>query len=700
MPSDELSEKLGNCSHEELLVLYKKLQEDYEASLSRIENLEIDNQYLSKLIDGRKGLSKRSKDIAEEVLENVPLGVGLINQAGIILYINSYFTEIFGYTASEIKTGEEWYRKAYPDPAYREKCVQLWTKDIENKVKFPEKESPVREYRIQCKDGTSKICEIFFGIKGDLVFTIFKDISKKKMNEQRIFQLSDKIINLVDSMPLGYIEIDKNYSISIWNQHAEKIFGYSNSEAMDRDIVKLLVPEVIRNEIYSILIAVTNQPGGTKSINENITKDGRTIICEWHIVPLKSEDGKIYAWGCLVLDVTQRIQFEEKLKEEKEKAEVANQVKSEFLANISHEIRTPLNAILGFSEILKEKLLGSEETLNYTNNIVKSGENLLNLLNDFLDLSKIESGRMELNLEPVSIRYLMNDLYNIYHNICREKGLDFILSIDESIPQTVILDQTRLRQVLFNLIGNAVKFTESGFIKVEVNGSINEDNLEKLNLKFSVSDSGVGIQKKHQKGLFESIKEFSMHTRHDNPGSGLGLSIAKKLVEMMNGTISLDSSLGQGSVFSFELKEVPYQGGVLISNSGHREIPSVNFKECILFLTEDIKVNRDVVKLMLKKYPAIHIYEMETGEDTLEKLKTVQPDLILMDIQLPGIDGYNTAKIIRANEKWKNIPILTLTAYAMKEHRDKYGAMFDEYLTKPINRFDLMEALIKYLPKE
>ena len=380
----------------------------------------------------------------------------------------------------------------------------------------------------------------------------------------------------------------------------------------------------------------------------------------------------------------------------KQEADKANRLKSKFLANMSHEIRTPMNAIIGFSTILKNRLK-NEKHRSFIDKIERNGNNLLELINDILDLSKIEAGQFQIQKEPVNLYDIFNEIPLVFSEISKQKQVPTKLDFDENLPKSLLIDSTRIRQVLLNLVSNALKFTEKGsvLITVTTNQLLESSELsESLDLIIEVKDTGIGIPENKIDVIFESFQQIEGQSIHKYQGTGLGLTITKQLVELMDGTITVESIVGKGSTFKIVLKNVK------VSDIYHEKIKeesvNVTFKKAKILYVEDIEDNREIVSSYLKD-KNIKLNTAETGEQALEILKTYIPDLILMDIQLPKLNGYEITKIIQGIEKLKSIPIIALTANATKKGIAKYSSVFDDYLTKPINKDTLIKTIAKYL---
>ncbi|KAB2890243.1 MAG: response regulator [Desulfobulbaceae bacterium] len=404
----------------------------------------------------------------------------------------------------------------------------------------------------------------------------------------------------------------------------------------------------------------------------------------------------IYNEGSIV-DITERRQ-RERAERDKEAAEAANRAKSEFLAKMSHEIRTPLNAIMGFTEIL-ESGLEDQQTRNYAQIIRNAGGNLLQLINDILDLSKIEAGRMELQATEVDIRHLLQQLTEIFSGQSLQKGLTMRSLVDPGVPRCLLLDIVRLRQILFNLIGNAVKFTDHGDVEVHVS-ALEAQQPDAIDLLIRVSDSGIGIAEEARQRIFEAFRQHHGTRQATIEGSGLGLTISKNLVEAMGGSISCESRVGHGSVFTVRLPGIPCAADApdtkdepgIIADSRN-----ITFSEAIVLIADDLEINRRLIRAAFAASP-VQIVEAEDGHAAVRLAAEYRPDLILMDIRMPGIDGHQAFREIRRQQSLQRTPIIALTASGMQEDiRSIRQTGFDDFLIRPFNLGQLKQTIARYL---
>ncbi len=385
---------------------------------------------------------------------------------------------------------------------------------------------------------------------------------------------------------------------------------------------------------------------------------------------------------------------------------------------MSHEIRTPMNAILGFTEILFDKTDDSEHK-SYLKGIQSSGKSLLGIINDILDLSKIEAGKLEIHSEPVNINKILEDIRQIFTHKIQEKGIEFISDISPDVPEGLLLDEIRIRQILINLMGNAVKFTHHGYVRIGVKGSeqlsvISYPSNPSFTLIIEVEDTGIGIPEDQQNVIFEKFRQQDGQSTRKYGGTGLGLAITKRLTEIMNGTVSVESKVGKGSIFRVILSDVSVvKETAKFENISESDEKHISFEPATILIVDDVLLNR---KLLIKYLEEFHfsIFEAESGETALAMLgikgykenlqgfrnhkAPVMPDLILMDLKMSGKDGYEITQIIKKNDRLKHIPVIAVTASAVKEIEDRIKTIFDCYIWKPFDKKILITALKKCLP--
>lgn len=393
------------------------------------------------------------------------------------------------------------------------------------------------------------------------------------------------------------------------------------------------------------------------------------------------------------------------LQEAKEMAVRANQAKSEFLSNMSHDIRTPLNAILGFADILHKELqdrLHSE----YISIIRSSSRSLLALINDILDLSRIESGKLELECAPVQLKNLFEEIQSVFSTKMDEKGLSFNIRMEPGFPGFLKMDEARIRQVLLNLVGNAVKFTHSGYVKISAStcpgaGEKNEND-SPVDVLLSVEDTGIGIPEDQLDAIFGTFVQRKGQSHAQYGGTGLGLAITRRLVELMEGTISVTSGKGKGSTFSVCIKNVEIvSSNALLKIDGTGtdaiDIDAVEFNKARILIVDDLIQNRELIKAYLSVYHELELLEAKDGDEAVKLARSHLPQLILMDMVMPGIDGIQCTEMIKSDEALKHIPVIAVTASVMKNEEMKYLSVCDDLLKKPLDKAALILKLTQYL---
>lgn len=396
----------------------------------------------------------------------------------------------------------------------------------------------------------------------------------------------------------------------------------------------------------------------------------------------------------ILVNLLGRATLENNLIKEKVNANTANKAKSEFLANMSHEIRTPMNSILGFAEVMVNTT-SDKQQISYLNTILDSGKALLSLINDILDLSKIESGQLNIIPEPADLRIIINEINNLFYHKMKEKNLEFLTDIDSNLPQTLIIDELRIRQILLNLVGNAVKFTKEGYVKVQVKVTAVKPGT--IDLKMSVIDTGIGIEGEVYHHLFDAFIQQSGQSSRKYGGTGLGLAITKRLVELLNGTIEVESEQGKGSTFTIYFKDVQTSQITISKPDKFSWTNNISFLGAKILIVDDIQHNRSLVSAYLNKYN-FSIFEAEDGEDAVTKAIIHLPAIILMDIRMPKMDGYEATRLIKSNPLTEKIPVIALTASTMKDEVYKLTEEFDSYILKPVHKQILINELTKFLP--
>jgi PAS domain S-box-containing protein len=431
-------------------------------------------------------------------------------------------------------------------------------------------------------------------------------------------------------------------------------------------------------------------------------KDGRLIPVLLSASLMHGMDSSVQGIVCVALNITERKQAEHVLREAKDAAEAASRAKSQFLANMSHEIRTPMNGVIGMLDLLLDSNM-NEPQLRLARMAHSSAEKLLYVINDILDFSKIEAGKLELQPVVFRIRDTVKEVNDLFWLKAQKKNIGMTLCIDDSVPDTVEGDSVRLRQILINLKGNALKFTEHGEVYLETR--LEEETPEDILLRFEVRDTGTGITPEAQRKIFDAFSQAdsSMARRHE--GTGLGLAISKQLVEMMGGNIGMESTTGKGSLFWFTVRLK--RAHTIAKQKVEGEAQGKVTESCSLgpqlrvLLAEDNPVNQEVGRLILEGLDCL-VEVVDDGRHAVEEVFSERYDLVFMDCQMPDMDGYEATKMIRQREakigaEMRRVPIIALTAHAMEGDRELcLAAGMDDYVSKPFNAAQIGAILEKW----
>jgi PAS domain S-box-containing protein len=505
-------------------------------------------------------------------------------------------------------------------------------------------------------------------------------------NEQRYRQIVETAFD-------AFIGMDSTGSITDWNAQAGATFGWPRSEAIGKDFCQLVVPDRCR-DAYEQAIRQTLMAGQDSALNKRfeitaLHRDGLEFPIEVTVSAVST--GETDRFAAFVRDVTERKRGEEERDKAKEAAEAANRSKSEFLANMSHEIRTPLNGVVGMTDLVLDTEL-SDEQREYIATIKMSADSLLTVINDILDFSKIEVGKIDLEAIDFNLRDSLEATLKTLVFRTDEKGLELLCEIDLEVPEVVRCDSTRLRQIVVNLVGNAIKFTPEGEVILKVR--TDAEGADHI-LHFTVADTGIGISSKQQKLIFEPFTQADSSTTRKYGGTGLGLAISKSLVEMMGGKMWVESNTGQGTRFHFTVRSQTSEGApaavAIISPEVLRGVTAL--------IVDDNRTNRRILEGMLKHW-GMKPTAVENGEKALAVLSAAQKAgkpyaLILTDLHMPSMDGFRLVQLIGQRTELSAATIMMLTS---ADHRDdKWRCRtlgIASYLTKPIRKTELLSAVL------
>ena len=522
-----------------------------------------------------------------------------------------------------------------------------------------------------------------------------KELQQEVIQRKRAEEALQRSAAIVESSWDAIWSIDREGKIVTWNSGAEVLFGYAAGEAVGQS-AHLVVPKERAWELDHYLALMLEGEPVTNLETVRRRKDGGLVDVSLSRSPIV-KDGKVIAVSIIALDISERKRAEEALQQAKEAAEAATQAKSEFLANMSHEIRTPLNGVIGTLELASHTRLTGEQS-ELLSMAKDSANTLLVLINDILDFSKIEAGKLQFDRSEFDLRKtIANTLRNMALR-AKEKELVLSSSIALDVPELVIGDAVRLKQVLTNLLGNAIKFTQQGrvLLTVETNG-IKGDEQE---IKFAVTDTGIGIAREKQQAIFDAFSQADASTTRRFGGTGLGLAICSRIVTLMGGRIWVESEPGKGSTFFFTARlKLATQSAAVANGNGNTYHGMDRLESLRILVAEDNLVNQKVAVRILEA-AGHQVAIANSGTEALQRLEEQPFDLVLMDLQMPEMDGFHTTRAIRERERrsGKHMPIIAMTAHAMKGDRERcLDSGMDEYISKPVDANGLLQLIARVM---
>lgn len=624
-------------------------------------------------------------------LEQHPGAVIITDNEGIVEYVNPKFTEISGYTRSEMIGKNPDFLNADEETVGGN--MEMWVTIMGKKIWNGDFKNMKKSGEIYWM--RASVAPIL-NEKGDITnfVSVQYDITKTRKNEELLKFTNYSFDNAADAA--YWLESETGVFV-----HANKIgcsrLGYSLDEFVGLNVQKidtLLNSDEDWTEFKDILL----ERGEVKFESAHITKDGSTFPVQ--IIASTIEYENKFYFIAFVRDITEIKRAHKELERAKVAAESANRTKSEFLANMSHEIRTPMNAVLGITDLLFQQITDDVQR-SYLKTIRSSGRSLLGIINDILDISKIEAGKFEIVSSFFDLRNSVKELENMFMFRAKEKGISFTVTIADSVPETMSLDELRIKQVLTNLLSNALKFTEEGYVKVRIDilREIKPDD-EYCDLIIQVEDSGIGVEESFITNVFDPFSQQDGQDSKKYGGSGLGLAISLKLVELMKGNISMESKKGVGSLFTIKLYCVEFSNQkrkTTTANLGAR-FDKRDFLPSIVVVADDIEENRRYLQGAFQGTQT-EVFLAKNGKEAYDLVLQHKPDLLITDIVMPVMDGFELTDKIRATPDVSNTNILANSAAVLSIDRKKIEqAAFDDFVPKPIPLDKFYTYMTKYLP--
>ncbi|MFO7978114.1 MAG: PAS domain S-box protein [Bacteroidales bacterium] len=608
------------------------------------------------------------------------------------LYLSLQWKEMLGYQEKDVAdTLEAWIDLIHPED--HNKALKMFKKIREGEI--PDLET---EYRMRCKDGSYRWVQVKLSVVFDnqskpvRVLGTHSDVTEKKKNEEILRESEYRYKSLFSQNSVVMLIINPDTGdIEDANASACSYYGYSQQELVSMNI----------NDIDQTDSQDADRDNEEQSLQHYNGRHMRHRLKSGVIRDVEVYHSKIELQGrilnhSIIYDVTERKQMEVELKAAKEEAEVAVTAKSLFISSVSHEIRTPLNAIIGLADLMVNDENIPPAMEEYLRSIKFSSDHLLGIINDVLDFSKLEAGKLGVDFTGFNLRQLVKDSVNAVKFKADEKNLQLRVRLNENVPEMVHSDPSRLKQILLNLLSNSLKFTQEGHI--DVYAKVLQTNGNKCRIRFAVSDTGIGIPEDKQENIFESFSQAEAHTFRKYGGTGLGLSICKKLTGLLDGSIGVKSIEGIGSTFWFEIpmeiSDQPLTGEMEKDGTSMEDLSGLK-----ILLVEDDNMNQFVMARILKKWK-IDPDIANHGKEALQMLEKKPYDLVLMDVHMPEMDGYEATRAIRqghARVLNPQVPVIALTADITPETRTLVNESgMNDYISKPCDHQELIQRIRKY----
>lgn len=638
-------------------------------------------------------------------LSQVTEAVFAVNNSRKITYWNKAAENLYGYSAKEVlgHSVEDIVRYEYLCDEH-ESAAKLSMKEIGSwrGEKLHRKKNGLFIYVDASMSTLTNREQAVIGI-----LTVSRDITEAKTVQKALVESNETLSAIINSSPVAIVVSDNEGKVKTWNHAAHKMFGWSADE-MTAQPFHRLVPKSAKADYCSVRERVLEGESFSGVETERLCKDGSVLDIITSAAPVHDIDGKVIGIISLLMDITERKRSETELRIAKEAADAANRTKTEFVANISHEIRTPLSAILGFAEMMFDSKQTVGERMNCIARIRHNVKNLTALIEDLLDLSKVEAGKFEVAPTDFLLLPELSEVSTLLQSQIVRKGLGLRILFEGPIPKTITSDPTRLRQILINVMGNAIKFTDRGTITLKVFLDQSTGEKDTARLVFEIIDTGPGISTDQVDSIFEPFAQIDSSSTRRFGGTGLGLNLSRQLARILGGDVVLQGSIpGKGSTFRVIIDAGNLDGVSMLEGITQNSLSSkllkpmtygdTNLSGMRVLLVEDGQDNRFLISHFLRTSGA----DVESALNGLEGAEMAQNsnyDLILMDIQMPILDGYQATQRLR--DEGLETPIVALTAHAMKGEKERcYQVGCNGYLSKPIDAKTLVEVVSHYRPE-
>ena len=661
----------------------------------RTRELESLNEELTVRIEERAQIEaelRAGKDFLRKVVDTNPQLVFIKDWEGRFVLANQPVAELYGTTVEDLEGKSD--ADFNPNTAEVESFVRADQEVMQSGRRLHVSEDSVTDSRtgIIRWFQTVKVPLTAVGGRGRQVLGVCTEITERRNAEEQLRRTRDELQALVEAAPVAIVGIDTEGTVVSWHGGAQAMFGWSAAEVIGRPLLN--VPPDKQEEFRALRERVLQGNSLTGFETRRVCKNGSPIDVSLSTAPLHDGAGHVVGIIGVYQDISERRLIAEQ-RQAREAADAANLAKSNFLANMSHELRTPLNAIIGFSELLEDRTFGelNERQQRYVTNVLSSGRHLLQLVNDILDLAKIEAGRLLLEPEPIDLGVLLQDMQRGLEPLAAAKHQTLTVELGENLP-TLTADRGKVKQILYNLLSNAIKFTkDGGRIGMRAGATRSTDGAGQLQV--SVWDTGIGIAAADLHRIFLEFEQLDSTYARQQQGTGLGLALTRRLVEAHGGRITVESAVGKGSTFTFVLPAMPGSGSI-----ESRQPPSVRLKEegpegPLVLVVEDDSTARELLShyLLERGYSVCHA---GTAAEALETARRLRPTAISLDILLPDENGLHLLARLRADPVTKDIPVVVVSIIDDRESGLNAGAA--AWLVKPVQRQQFIEALDRLVP--